>query len=137
MVFVHVEHRIYYSDDDSADSLHSSYNDKQLDETDDSYIRILDCTANPPSWQPDYTLPRVKPVTKNEGYLVPIPDKALPITFFKLLVYIVFLKNILSIISIGMLWNYFAVGNTKTLSSRIHRWSDIPYDNMRVFLDSC
>lgn len=131
-VRVRREPRIYYSDSDSADSLHGSDIDEQLYETDQSDISIPDYTATPPSWQPDNTSPRDIPFTKDEGFLVPLPDEILPITFFDLLVDVVFLENIVAATNKYALQLF--CGNNTTPGSRIHRYKDITVDDMRVFL---
>uniref|UniRef100_A0A1B6DSJ1 PiggyBac transposable element-derived protein domain-containing protein n=1 Tax=Clastoptera arizonana TaxID=38151 RepID=A0A1B6DSJ1_9HEMI len=118
-----------YSDEDS---------DNREDDDDEviepeSEIEDLDYEANPPQWS-SFNRIGMKPVkfTKEEGFLVPLPEEKSPISFFRLLVDIIFLEGIVKAT------NKYALelfcGPSTVPGSKISKWKDLSVDELWIFI---
>lgn len=102
-------------------------------ETDDDEVDNPDYAANPPQWSPHNTTGLHDiPFTKEEGFLVPLPEERTPISFFNLLIDIIFLEQIVAATNKYAL-ELFCGPNT-TPGSRITRWKDLTIAELKIFL---
>ncbi|KAG8258288.1 hypothetical protein J6590_033760 [Homalodisca vitripennis] len=78
-----------FSSDDENDNM------DDVDYQKDSEVEDPDYETNPPQWSAHNRIGMKDiPFTRQEGFLVPLPDDKSPISFFTLFVYIVFLEGI-------------------------------------------
>uniref|UniRef100_A0A1B6LW93 PiggyBac transposable element-derived protein domain-containing protein n=1 Tax=Graphocephala atropunctata TaxID=36148 RepID=A0A1B6LW93_9HEMI len=125
-----------------CETVPTTYSDEDSDNWEDdddeviepeSEIEDLDYEANPPQWS-SFNRIGMKPVqfTKEEGFLVPLPEEKSPISFFRLLVDIIFLEGIVKATN-----NYaleLFCGPSTVPGSRISKWKDLSVDELWIFI---
>uniref|UniRef100_A0A1B6HI21 Uncharacterized protein n=2 Tax=Cicadellinae TaxID=33370 RepID=A0A1B6HI21_9HEMI len=120
-----------YEDDPGVPGYAPDLDDEQY-ETDESEVEDPDYDVRPPQWSPQTIGMKDVPFTKEEKFLVPLPNEITPINFFLLLVDVIFLEGIVATT------NRYALelfcGPTTTPGSRIHKWKDITVEDLKCFI---
>lgn len=110
----------------------ASHTDNEMFETDSETEEDPNYDLNPPVWAPNTRGMRPLQFTKEEEFLVPIPENAKPIDFYSMLVDDEFLETIVKYTNRNAL-QVFMTSPKLTPKSRIGQWKDLTVSELKIF----